>query len=183
MKHTRSFGTLVAVTLVAGLSLQACADDDDWERGWWKRADFAPLDDPQYVSECGDCHMPYQPGMLPAASWRRIMNGLEDHFGDNAELDEPVRQRILSLLENNGADRSGMGRAPGVARSLGGQAPLRFTETRYFRRKHHEIPARLVKNNPDIGSFARCDACHLKAAQGNYDEHQVRIPGVGYWDD
>ena len=85
--------------------------------------------------------------------------------------------------EECGACRSRTGRAPNVARSLGVDAPLRFTETRYFPRKHDEIPRRLVVNSPDIGSFSRCEACHTGAERGNYDEHQVRIPGRGRWDD
>lgn len=182
-KHTMWLGLAMAGGVVA-LSLGAGADWDErrW-RAWGQRADFAPVADKAYLTECGSCHMAYQPGMLPAASWRRIMGNLQDHFGDNAELDGPTRQHILGILEHNAADQVSSGRSPGVARSLFGRAPLRFTETRYFRRKHHEIPARIVAQNPKVGSFANCGACHAGAKQGNYDEHQVRIPGIGYWDD
>jgi hypothetical protein len=38
------------------------------------------------LKECGECHMAYQPGLLPAASWNRIMDGLADHFGENASV-------------------------------------------------------------------------------------------------
>jgi len=34
-----------------------------------------------------------------------------------------------------------------------------------------------------VGSFARCEACHRGAEQGDFDEHGVRIPGHGNWDD
>jgi len=40
-----------------------------------------------------------------------------------------------------------------------------------------------VKDNPEVGSFSRCDACHTGAAKGSYDEHGVRIPGFGRWED
>ncbi len=188
MKTSKKMFWIGLTTVAAGgavlLSLGAGADWDEhrWS-AWGQRADFAPVADQAYVSECGGCHMAYQPGMLPAESWRRIMGNLQDHFGDNAELDEPIRQHILGVLERNAADRVSSGRSPGVARSLSGRAPLRFTETRYFRRKHHEIPARIVEQNPQVGSFANCDACHAGAKKGSYDEHQVRISGVGYWDD
>ncbi len=180
---------ILSLTLVAGvgLALQACAYEDDDDEGFSRllpsRLDFRPADDPQYVDECGACHLAYPPGMLPAASWQRIMAGLDDHFGENAELDAATARRITDYLSANAADRSPVGRAPNVARSLGIDAPLRFTETRYFIRKHHEIPRRLVVNNPEVGSFSRCEACHAGAERGNYDEHQVRIPGVGRWDD
>lgn len=183
--------TAIPLMVVAGLAVEAFADGDWSERGqsswlgrYFQRVDLAPADNPEYVAECGSCHMAYSPGMLPAASWRRVMAGLDDHFGDNAELlDQDIASRIASYLDRNAADRIRKGRSPGIARSLAGEAPLRFTETRYFRAKHHEIPPRLVASNPAIGSFSRCEVCHGGAEKGNYDEHAVRMPGVGYWED
>lgn len=32
-------------------------------------------------------------------------------------------------------------------------------------------------------SFSNCNACHQGAEAGVYNEHRVRIPGVGRWDD
>ena len=191
MRKSIMVGVAVAgVALVAGISLQAFADGGWYEHGenrsfsrYFQRADMMPADNPEYVTECGSCHMAYSPGMMPSTSWSRIMNRLEDHFGDNAELEPDVAARISLYLDRYAADHVSSGRSPGIARSLHGQAPLRFTETRYFRYKHHEIPPRLVQNNPDIGSFSRCDACHSGAEKGNYDEHGVRIPGAGRWDD
>ena len=61
--------------------------------------------------------------------------------------------------------------------------PLRISETDYFRGQHHEIPAKMVVGNPDVGGFSRCEACHRGAEQGDFDEHGVRIPGYGRWDD
>ena len=178
----------LSLVAAAGPSLQACAyesDDDDegFSRFLPARMDFRPAEDPQYLEECGACHLAYPPGMLPAASWQRMMSGLEDHFGENAELDAETARQITAYLTDHAADRSSTGRAPNVARSLGAEAPLRFTETRYFLGKHDEIPRRLVVNNPEVGSFSRCEVCHTGAERGNYDEHQVRIPGLGRWED
>jgi hypothetical protein len=61
--------------------------------------------------------------------------------------------------------------------------PLRISQTRWFRAQHHEIPVKMVSNNPGIGNFSRCDACHTRSAQGSFNEHEVRIPGYGRWDD
>ena len=147
------------------------------------RQDVAPVQSEAYKEECGGCHFAYQPGLLPAASWQRIMDGLEDHFGENAELDQETTDQLRAYLIANAADRVDTGRSPGIANSLQDSAPLRFTETTYFRRQHHEIPERAVKGNPEVGSFSRCDACHTGAATGSYDEHGVRIPGFGRWED
>ena len=65
----------------------------------------------------------------------------------------------------------------------GGVNLPRITETRYFVKEHDEIPARMVADNPDVGSFSNCNACHQGAAEGVYDEDRVKIPGFGRWED
>ena len=148
------------------------------------RPDFAPADHPGYARECGACHLAYPPGLLPARSWERIMDGLDDHFGDNAELPAAAAEPIRAYLQARAADRDARGRARSVAASLGpDQAPLRIAATPWFRRQHHEIPAALVAGNPQVGGFGNCGACHRGAEDGSFDEHQVRIPGYPYWDD
>ncbi len=138
--------------------------------------------DPLYLQECGSCHFAYQPGLLGADSWGRMMAGLEEHFGDNAELPDAPHQKIRQYLVANSADRVPAGRSAGFAADAD-TAPLRITETAYFRHKHDEIPPRMVIDNPELGSWSRCEACHTRAAEGSFDEHEVRIPGVGPWDD
>ena len=41
----------------------------------------------KWKTECGSCHLAYPPELLPASSWRRIMAGLDRHFGADASLD------------------------------------------------------------------------------------------------
>ncbi|WP_090728714.1 hypothetical protein [Neptunomonas qingdaonensis] len=50
-------------------------------------------------------------------------------------------------------------------------------------RKHDEIPDRLVKGNPDVGSFSHCNVCHEGATKGDFDEDRVDISGYGCWGD
>src|SRR3989344_6200999 len=46
-----------------------------------------------YTQECAACHTAYPPGLLPAASWNRVMTGLAQHYGTDASLDAAtVRQ-------------------------------------------------------------------------------------------
>lgn len=193
MKSTKNWiiGGLLAA---AGITVTVLAIGSPYEREYgWRgpydyryapvRHDVAPVQSASYQEECGACHFAYQPGLLPAASWDRIMDGLADHFGENAELDQESTDQLRAYLIANAADRVDTGRSPGIANSLHGSAPLRFTETVYFRRQHHELPARVVQGNPGVGSFSRCDACHSGASGGSYDEHGVRIPGFGRWDD
>jgi len=137
-----------------------------------------------YRTECGDCHMAYPPTLLPDASWRDMMSSLEDHFGDNAELDPETADRVAAFLTRNSAGTGGGEYGERSWRATRGLAPpSRITQTDYFRGKHHEIPRKMVADNPDVGSFSRCESCHRHAEQGDFDEHGVRIPGYGRWDD
>ena len=168
------------------------SDDDDrhegqssWgERVWNEsRLDVAPVENAFYKEECGSCHFPYQPGLLPARSWNRVMAGLADHFGENAELNAADAQKLTDYLVKNAADTSNYKRSVRIAGSLkSSDAPLRISETRYFQRKHHELSARMVKDNPKVRSFSNCELCHTKAAQGSYNEHQVKVPGFSNWE-
>ena len=78
--------------------------------------------------------------------------------------------------------RWGLGKAFAVVPTPG-SGPPRITETLYFRRKHDAVPPRLVRDNPGVQSFSRCETCHSGADQGRFNEDNVRIPGVGRWDD
>ncbi|MCF6257265.1 MAG: diheme cytochrome c [Gammaproteobacteria bacterium] len=171
-----------------GISGMVLSDDDDDYEGndrWSQsRLDVAPVDNAFYKEECGSCHFPYQPGLLPARSWQRLMGGLEDHFAENAELEAVDAEQLTAYLTENAADTSDYKRSRGISRSLAkDDAPLRISTTRYFKRKHHELPDRMVKDNPDVRSFSNCELCHERAAQGSYDEHQVKVPGYTDWDD
>lgn len=179
---------LILMPLLLIAAGYAVGDDDD-DKGfgsWWKssRLDVAPVNNALYQEECGSCHFAYQPGLLPTRSWERMMNGLEDHFGENAELEEATRKELLQYLSDNAAERSNYKRSKRINGSLpSDSAPLRISETRYFKGKHDEIPKRLVSGNEKVGSWSNCQACHVKADTGSYNEHEVNIPGVGRWDD
>jgi hypothetical protein len=148
------------------------------------RLDVAPVNNKTYQEECGSCHFAYQPGLLPARSWEKLMGDLENHFDENAELDKPVQTELTKYLVINAADQAKFKRSRAIINSLGkNDVPLRITETPYFIRKHDEIPRRMVQDNPKLGSFSKCAACHSNAKKGSYDEHQVVIPGVGKWED
>lgn len=107
---------------------------------------------PAYRSECGSCHVPYPPQLLPAVSWRALMARLERHFGSDASLDAGTAAEIGRYLERHAGRRA----APALAEP-------RITETRWFRKEHRkEIPA---GSNP-----ADCGACHAGAERGTYDD-------------
>ncbi len=105
-------------------------------------------------AECGACHMAFQPALLPAASWNRVMDGLSDHFGENASLPADVAADIRAYLVQN-AGRS--------------DAVLRISEQRWWQRKHRKV-ADATWQRKEVGSKANCTACHAGAEQGVYDD-------------
>lgn len=135
----------------------------------------APVTDPTYRETCGACHFTYQPGLLPSRSWKKILKGLEEHFGDPVDLEPDIKATIERYLLANAAEYSSGECAVKVLRSVKGQTPGRVTEVPCFIRKHHEISPDVVKRE-SIGSLSNCTACHKTAEQGIYDDDQVVIP-------
>ena len=132
---------------------------------------------PEFETECGSCHMAYQPELLPASSWGVIMAGLENHFGEDATSDLQTQQKILSHLNRFSAEKSDsrLSRRK-IMRSLGNKVYLRISEIPKLKREHSEHISTSVLKRPPIRSIANCAACHIPAAQGEYDEDYVRIP-------
>jgi len=124
----------------------------------------APL--PAYQQECAGCHVAYPPGLLPAASWRRLMDHLPQHFGTDASLDAQTVQQLPTWLAANAATGRRAGEVP---------PQDRITRTAWFVREHREVPA-ATWQRPAVKSAANCAACHTRAEQGDFDEDHVRIP-------
>jgi len=169
-----------SVAVVTALSFSwpgALASGGDTKKMTWPAAR-----DAVWAAECGACHVAYPARLLPAASWERIMDGLADHFGENAELAPETAARIRAYLTAHAARARGTGWGYDEAhekRSAPDEeqvtAPMRITETRWFRHEHDEIRAS-VWQRAAVGSPANCGACHRGADQGEFNEHRVKIP-------
>jgi cytochrome c553 len=151
-----------------------------------RQKEIVPVDNKQYKDECGSCHFAYQPGLLPAKSWEKLLtaDALSKHFGENAELDNDTLKVIHDYAIANAADKSYHKRSRKIAIATEKiEAPLRITEVSYIKRKHHEIPEKMIKGNKDVKSLSYCDACHTQAAKGVFDADTVKIPNFPDWDD
>ena len=154
----RAGRTIWILCALLGASHAARADDD-------QRRSAVPLH-PTYTQECAACHVAFPPALLPADSWRRVMNGLSRHYGTDASLDAATVKELSTWLGANA----------GSARRLGAAPPEdRVTKSAWFVRKHDEVPA-AAWQRPAVRSAANCTACHANAARGEFDEHAVRIP-------
>jgi len=129
----------------------------------------APLS-PQYVEECGSCHVAYPARMLDAESWQAVLRGLDRHFEVDASLDPETLAALRVYLEGDAR------RKP--TRSAAGTPLLRITETRWFRSEHDEVPRRL-RQGPEAVAPANCAVCHTTAEQGSFAERSLRLPKKG----
>jgi hypothetical protein len=136
-----------------------------------------PVSNPTYKEICGDCHFAYQPALLPSGSWEKILARLDDHFGEEIDLDQESKKIIAEYLKANSAEYSSAKRAVKIMRSLRGQTPMRITDVPYIRHKHEDddIPADAFTRK-SVGSMSNCIACHTTAENGIYDDDHVVIP-------
>lgn len=174
------------LALAAVLATPAFADESFWKWAisFERHKEVQAVNLPRYAKECSECHYAYPPGLLPEASWRRLLAvaALSDHFGDNIEMKEATRIELLGYAASNAADHSHAKRSRKIVASIGAEAaPLRITDVPYIRRKHQQIPESQIKGNPKVKSLAMCDACHTGAAKGDLDDDSVAIPGYGRW--
>lgn len=188
---SKSSVAFMALLSAALLGMSSASFSDDSKPGIFshmfnraKAPGVAPVKNLNYLEECGSCHFPYQPGLLPARSWTKVMSGLENHFGENAELPPEDAKNISDYLLKNAADHANYKRSRRIISSLGANdAPLRISETPYFIKKHDELSYAMVQDNPKVGSVSRCSACHTKAETGSFSESEIQIPGFGAWED
>lgn len=163
----------VTVLLVIGVSMSIAQADDhagkhNSKYGGENRG--KPVQPAQvnanFQQECSACHIVYSPGLLPAASWRKVMSGLDKHFGSDASLTDQENKEITTFLVNNSSNRWSAS-----------TSPLRITDAAWFKRKHnrHEISPTVWKN-PKVKSPANCTACHQQAERGNFNENNIKIP-------
>ncbi|MCD6679913.1 MAG: diheme cytochrome c [Burkholderiaceae bacterium] len=119
-----------------------------------------------YATECGACHVAYAPGALPADSWRRIVAGLERHYGTDASLDDASVARIGEWLQRHAGTWKHVREAP---------PQDRITRAAWFERKHRKIDSAAWRHE-GVNSAANCAACHLGAERGHFDDDDLRIP-------
>lgn len=137
-------------------------------------------DNATWRTECGECHVAYHPTLLPARSWKRIMDESADHFGDDITLEQDVADEILNFMTQNAAESGLTEVAHKVNKDVpADQTPIRITETRYWKHKHGkgEIDEKYWKLEK-VKSKANCDACHLDAKDGWYEDSNMQLPDL-----
>ncbi|WP_435626823.1 diheme cytochrome c [Candidatus Ferrigenium straubiae] len=154
----------VAALIMIGMMPAAQAEDEQdgalHGRFGEKRGNLAATvqANDNWKTECGSCHIAFEPGLLPTESWRKIMGSLDKHFGADATVPEQINAEISAFLANNSNNHW-----------TEGTTPLRITETDWFKRRHgvRKIPARAWED-PEVKSRANCAACHLQMERSHF---------------
>ena len=134
--------------------------------------------DSTYVEECGACHLAYPPGLLPEQSWNGVMAGLEDHFGENAELDSETATYLRAYLIQYALRPGQPSRISKFLRNMPEKPPLRITELPGFVSAHAEVPEQLEIKELEEGFLSPCADCHRTAASNIFDKELLH-PGYG----
>jgi nitrate/TMAO reductase-like tetraheme cytochrome c subunit len=113
-------------------------------------------------AECGSCHVAYPAKLLRRTAWGQVLGNLDRHYGVDASLDDASLAAVARQL---GSPTE----APATA------ALPRITTAAWFRDEHDEVSAATWRR-PAVKSAANCDACHPRAARGDFDEDSVSIP-------
>ena len=138
-----------------------------------------------YYTECGACHHPYPPFMLPTSSWLRVKEGLKNHFGEEIS---PIMKKgenrisindqtvIFNYLVENSADKSTREVSVKVMKSLSGARGRKsITKIQYWKDTHANIPNYIFKSQK-VKRKSNCFACHKNFEKGILEDIDIKIP-------
>ncbi len=127
-----------------------------------------------YATECGDCHKAYNPTILPAASWQQLMASLDNHFGEDATLDEETTRSITDWLTAHAAESADTKPAH-LFRKVDPRNPIAASATPAWKEIHKRVASEIFERAP-IYTRSNCFACHQDAADGWYYPGRIEIP-------
>jgi cytochrome b len=130
------------------------------------RSMAAPLAaDPAWKGECSDCHLAYHPSLLPSRSWRRMFEEQHRHFGEDLALEDGTRDALQAFALRHAAEALESPVAWKMATTIAPDAaPLRITETAYWKERHARLDTSTWKAIP----ASDCGACHRDAEAGAF---------------
>ncbi|MDX9813878.1 MAG: cytochrome C [Sulfurimonas sp.] len=146
------------------------------------RVSIKPVDNAIYEKECGSCHFAYPAGLLPSNAWNKMMLNLDDHFGDDATVDDDTFQILSSYLNLNSAEKSKQyKRSRKIVENLNRSIPNSISTMPYIKKKHEKIKEHLITQKEVRGLF-NCTACHQNAKKGIFSDEDIDIPNYGKWE-
>lgn len=130
--------------------------------------------DPVYAKECAACHSVHHPSLASATVWRSIIDGLSEHFGDDASLDAKQVERLRAYLTANSAEVWDT-KAANVMRVPDPAGSLRITRTAGWNSIHHRVaPGAFAAET--VNGKHNCAACHADATSGQFAARSISLP-------
>jgi cytochrome b len=126
------------------------------------------------LAECGACHHPFHPSLLPRAAWARLMGGLNNHFGEDASLPVAKRDEIAAYLQRYAAEAWDSKAAHRFA-AVAPDNPISITATPGWQRIHRRLDPTVFRSGA-VKARSNCVACHLDADGGRFDPQDIIIP-------
>ena len=131
------------------------------------------VENPLFTKECASCHILYPPNLLPRKSWETMMSNLENHFGDDASINEESNKGILAFLVKNSAETSTTKASWKFLNSIENKDIIALTKTTFWEKKHKDIPKELFLHK-EIKSKANCKACHSDVEKGLIENENIK---------
>ena len=102
---------------------------------------------PEIRQECGACHPAFPPEALSKRQWIAVLQGLKNHFGEDATLSRDVLQRIgEALVKHAGPD-------------VGDPTKEGMSKGEWWRSRHKNVLSNILYIRTGI-SMDNCIACH-----------------------
>ena len=170
--------SLAALVLAAGVLFYSLFFNSPLTKSSYSALSYEK-EHPAFVAECASCHTLYPPHLLPRESWITLMDTLDNHFGDDASLDDKTRLSIKAYLVKNSAESSTKESAFYILQSLKkGDNVIAITQTPYWKARHQKIDNNIFSSKK-IKSKANCKACHTDIEKGLIEDMKIQIPKIG----
>lgn len=165
-------GVAFALAALLGMGALAFFRGDSPEARASAAAAFHLPQDPSWTSECGSCHLAYHPSLLPARSWSALFARSHEHFGEDLDLAPATRAGLEAFAARNAADALQSPVAWKIAtRTPPNAAPIRITETRYWKRRHESLEPATWR----AVHASDCGACHRDAEAAAFSPRAIEI--------
>ncbi len=100
------------------------------------------------------------------------MSDLENHFGDDASLDEELNKNILAFLLKNSAETSTTEASFKFLQSIKNQDIIAFSKTTVWEKTHKDVPEEIF-DNEKIKGKANCKAGHSDIEKGLIENENI----------
>ena len=101
------------------------------------------------------------------------MGDLENHFGDDASLNEEDEKNILDFLVQYSAEKSTKEASFKILKSQENKDIIAISQTTFWKNEHKEIPKEVFLHK-SVKSKANCKACHSDVEKGLIEDDKIK---------